>query len=140
MRYVNPRSVPGFRASGRERLEQLANFLDTVAPGRLTFSRWYGDGRGCAVGLAAANEPWFQAQGLSLRRNDDLKECQPVYRDRRDWRAVVAFFEISQAEARSLFAPDAYDGELRPSPRLVAARIRAFLASPVAQASHLDAA
>jgi hypothetical protein len=132
--------VPGYRASGLERLDQLATFLDTVAPDRLTFSRWYGDGKGCAVGLAAAEEPWFQAQGLALRRNDDLKECQPIYGDRRDWRAVVAFFEISQADARSLFAPDGYGGELRPRPERIAARIRDFLAARVVETAELDAA
>jgi hypothetical protein len=126
MKYIDPRRVPGYRASGRERLAELARFLEALPAERLTFSRWYGDGVGCAVGLAAMLEPWFQAQGLALRHDENLKECQPVYDGRKDWRAVTAFFDLTQAEARELFAPHGY-GELRPDPKRIAAKIRGHI-------------
>lgn len=128
MEHLQPHGLRRFRATGRERLEQLAGFLERLPPEALTFSRWYGQGKGCAVGLAAATQPWFQAQGLALHHDESLKECQPVYGDSRDWRAVSAFFEVSHADARSLFSQEGYDGELRPRPGDVAARIRAHLA------------
>ena len=81
MKYQHPQDLPGFEASARERLERLAQFAETIAPEILTFTKWYGHGKGCAVGLAAATDPWFQAQGLGLRHNENLKECQPIYRD-----------------------------------------------------------
>ena len=58
--------IQQFRASGRDRLIRLADFLENVPAGMLTFTRWYGDGHGCAVCLAAAQDPWFQAQELTL--------------------------------------------------------------------------
>ena len=80
MRYVAPGDIPRYEASGQERLSHLVAFLETVQPGRLTFTRWFGDGRGCAVGLAAAFDPWFQAQGLRLEQDESLKDCRPVFR------------------------------------------------------------
>ena len=133
MKYEHPHELRGYRANGPERLEQLAQFLDQLQPGTLTFSRWYGQGKGCAVGLAAAMEPWFQAQGLALHHDESLKECQPVYEDSKDWRAVTAFFEISHADARYLFSQEGYSGNLRPPPQTMAAKIRVFLGCRVAQ-------
>ena len=60
MKYDPRLSTQRHVASGHERLAYLAAFLDTVAPDRVTFSRWYGSGKGCAVGLAAV-----ESTGLS---------------------------------------------------------------------------
>ena len=57
MKYGAYRSIPRHVASGSERLEYLASFLEGASPERVTFSRWYGSGKGCAVGLAAVQEP-----------------------------------------------------------------------------------
>ena len=127
MKYGANRSVGGYTASGAERLEYLATFLDSVSPDRLTFSRWYGTGKGCAVGLAATQEARIQAQGLSLAHEDSLKECRPVYAGKSDWEAVTTFFGISHEEATSLFTPAGYGGDLRPHPQRVAERIRSFV-------------
>lgn len=128
MKYTRPQELPTHRASGTERLDQLARFLDTLPAGMLTFSKWYGDGRGCAVGLAADGDPWFRAQGLALLHDERLKDCQPVFEGRKDWCAVVAFFGISHAEARELFSPEGYGGDIRPDPKRIAAKIRRRLA------------
>jgi len=117
-------------ASGHERLAYLAAFLDTVAPDRVTFSRWYSSGKGCAVGLAAVLEPRIQAQGLGLANEDSLKECRPVYAGKSDWEAVTAFFGITHQQATVLFTPAGYHGELRPHPRRISDRIRSMLAEP----------
>ena len=122
-----------FQASGRERLLFLAVFLETVDPERITFSRWYGGEKGCAVGLAAVMEPRLQAQGLGLANEDSLKDCRPVYDGRSDWDAVCAFFEISHTEATLLFTPVGYLGEMRPHPLRIAASILS-LAGPSAAA------
>ncbi len=124
MKYRHPQDLSRFEASARERLERLAQFAETVAPEVLTFTRWYGHGKGCVIGLAAATDSWFQAQGLGLRHNEDLKECQPVYLDFRDWRAVSKFFALSMDDARALFSQDGYGGQLRPHPKQVAENIR----------------
>lgn len=121
--------IPQYKASGRERLEQLAGFVESLPQGMLTFTRWYGHQRGCAVGLAAAFCPWMQAQGLRLANNGSLKECRPVYENEHEWRAVSRFFEMSPEDAASLFTTRGYDGDLRPEPARVAAQIRAYLAA-----------
>ena len=123
-----PQEVPQYQASGAERLAQLATFADDLAPSQFNLSCWYSRGKGCAVGLAAANEPWFQAQGLRLEAQDSLKDCRPVYQGAKDWDAVAAFFEISLTEARQLFQREAATGGLHPDPKRIVAKIRAFLA------------
>ena len=120
--------IPRGGASGRERLAALADFVESLPPGTLTFSRWYGQGRGCAVGLAAAREPWFAAQGLRLEREDSLKDCRPSYAGLSDWDAVAAFFELTPEAARRLFDRAGYDGQIQPKPEAVALNVRRYLA------------
>lgn len=134
MEHKRPGDIPRRGADGRERLARLADYVETLPPGKLTFARWYGQGRGCAVGLAAANEPWFLAQGLKLEREESLKDCRPRFGEASDWDAVASFFEISPAEARQLFDRAGYDGEIRPEPRRVADKLRAFLARTAREA------
>ncbi len=127
MQYRSAAEIPTLVATGRERLERLATFLDVLPPDRLTFSRWYGQQTGCAVGLAAARDPWFRAQGLRLERDDSLKDCRPAYRGEADWRAVMSFFGISREGATRLFGQAGYDGEMQPHPKKVAGKIRDYL-------------
>lgn len=129
MKHRSPRHVPSFRAAPRERLAELARFLDTVPPDSLTFSWWYGEGKGCAVALAAATDPWFRAQGLALAAEDRLRECHPVFEDATEWRALARFFDLRLDELRRLFDRSGYDGNVRPHPSEVAAKIRAHLAA-----------
>ncbi len=125
--------IPRHAAGGRERLARLADFVEALPPSKLTFLRWYGLGRGCAVGLAAAGEPWFLAQGLRLQAEDSLKDCGPTYGGFSDWPAVAAFFEISLPTARGLFDSAGYGGDMQPTPARVAEQIRRHLADqPVA--------
>ena len=128
MKYQHPQDLPRYEASARERLQQLAEFVETIAPEELTFTKWYGRGKGCPVGLAAATDPWFRAQGLGLRHSDNLKECQPIYRGFQDWRAVTKFFALSMDDAHNLFSQEGYAGNLRPDPNKVAENIRRHLA------------
>jgi hypothetical protein len=110
-------------ATGRERLSMLANFVETLPPERLSLTRWFGFGKGCAVAWAAT-DPWFRAQGLRLQEPDSIADCRPQYRERTDWAAVASFFEITQPEAQSLFGGGS---GLRPDPSALAGRIRCFL-------------
>ena len=128
MQYNRPQELRILVSSGRERLEHLAAFVEELAPGRLTFTRWYGADHGCAVGLAAAEHPWFQAQGFCLQYEDSLKDCRPVFGDKTDWCAVAEFFDIDLAEATRMFDRQGYGGNVRPHSDRVAARIRAHLA------------
>lgn len=133
MKHTSIDRIPTYRATGAERLAELAGFLDGMPMGILTFSRWYGHGRGCAVGLAAVHSAWMKAQGLELADDDSLKDCRPVYAGLSDWQAVAAFFELDLDTARGLFSRTGYSGELRPHPLAVAAKIRRHLATvPVA--------
>lgn len=127
--------IPRYHATGRERLNHLADFLDSVPFGMLTFTRWYGDGRGCAVGLAAAHDPWFQAQGLTLTGDGTLKECRPVFEGLSEWPAVAQFFDISLCDAMDFFTAAGYDGKMRPPARDVAQKLRAYLAKSKAEAA-----
>ncbi len=134
MEHQRPGNISRHAATGRERLARLADFVETLPPGKLTFSRWYGLGRGCAVGLAAAGDPWFLAQGLRLSAKDSLKDCGPAYAELSDWAAVAAFFEISLATARGLFDSAGYGGDMQPAPLRVAHKIRRHLAREPAAA------
>lgn len=134
MKQMRRADIPHHRASGRDRLNRLADFLDSVPVGMLTFTRWYGDRRGCAVGLAAAHDVWFQAQGLTLVGDGTLKECRPVYEEHSEWPAVANFFEISLGEALDLFTAGGYGGTLRPQPSDVAQKVRKHLARSKAAA------
>ena len=40
MKHLRRDDIPQFRASGRDRLNHLAEFLDSVPVGMLTFTRW----------------------------------------------------------------------------------------------------
>jgi hypothetical protein len=115
-------------ASGRERLLMLADFVETLPAERLSLTRWFGFGKGCAVAWAAT-DPWFRAQGLRLEEADSVSGCRPEYRRRTDWAAVASFFEITEADARTLFGGAS---GLRPEPAQLASRIRAFLAERAA--------
>ncbi len=133
MKRLGRTDIPQYCASGHERMTRLADFLDSVPPGMLTFTRWYGDGRGCAVGLAAIHDPWFQAQGLTLVGDGTLKECRPVFEDRSEWPAVAQFFDISLGAALDLFTAGGYRGEMRPPAHDIAFKIRAHLAKTTAE-------
>lgn len=124
--------IARYDATGRERLSELATFLENLPADRLTFTRWYGEGKGCAVGLAAAQNPWFQAQGLRLEQDATGKICWPVYAGNSDRAAVARFFGLSQSEFRALLDPEGYDGLLDPHPKTVAKKIRDFLTETVA--------
>jgi hypothetical protein len=119
--------IPLHEAAGQERLLELAAFLDGLPADSLTFTCWYAHGKGCAVGLAAAQNPWFQAQGLHLERDDGRGGYWPAYGGRTDRAAVSAFFGISLADVRELFDPYGYHGAREPHPKRVASKIRGFL-------------
>ena len=129
MKQLRRADIPQFRATGGERLTRLADFLESMPAGMLTFTRWYGDRRGCAIGLAATFDPWFQAQGLTLVGDGKLNECHPVFEDRTEWLAVSRFFDISLCEALDLFTAGGYDGDMRPPARAVAQKVRAHAAT-----------
>ena len=129
MKQMRRNDIPQFHASSRDRLARLAEFLEGLPTGMLTFTRWYGDGRGCAIGLAASYDPWFQAQGLTLVDDGTLKECRPAFEDRSEWPAVARFFGISLAAALDLFTAAGYGGKMRPPARDVAHKVRLHLAS-----------
>lgn len=128
MKQRRPSDIRPYRASGRERLEKLVEFLESLPPGRLTFLHWYDHGRGCAVGLAATLDPWFMAQGLRLEGADSLKDCRPTYDGVSDWAAVAAFFELTIDQAKQLFDRDGYGSDLQPTARRVAEKVRGYLA------------
>ena len=119
--------IPVHETTVRERLLELAAFLDELPADRLTFTCWYARGKGCAVGLAAATNPWFQAQGLRLESDNGRGGYWPAYCGRTDRAAVSEFFGISLAEVRELFDPHGYQGAREPHPKRVATKIRRFL-------------
>lgn len=137
MRYITREGASPlqYRASGRERLEALARFVEALPADRVTLRCWFSNGRGCAVGLAAT-DPWFQAQGLRLENVAQIARCHPVYLGRSDWDAVAAFFGLSVEQCRSLFAAEAYCCDRQALPRLMADRIRIHLAAAAPFIGH----
>lgn len=133
MQYVTRQEASRIQhqARGPERLAMLATFLEDLPPNRLTLCFWFKNNRGCAVGLAAATEVWFQNQGLRLEDVDRPALCRPVYQDKADWDAVSAFFELTFEQAKTLFSAAAYNDVRQPAPGLIAARIRRHLASGI---------
>ena len=127
MRQIPRGDIRNHVASGAERLDHLAGFLEKLPAGSLTLAQWYGYGTGCAIGLAARLDPWFSAQGLHLEDTGNLKECQPVFDGHEGWEAVAAFFGLTIETATILFGRAAYGGEVRPHPRLMARRLRQHL-------------
>ncbi|MDH3701492.1 MAG: hypothetical protein OEU46_09275 [Alphaproteobacteria bacterium] len=131
MEVRNREDIQGYEATSRERLTELAGFLDEVPADRLTFARWYAQGKGCAVGLAAAHNPWFQAQGFRLEYDSLNENCWPTFDGHSDRAAVAKFFGLSLTEMRRLLGPDGYAGKVEPHPRMVAQNIRSFLAESI---------
>jgi hypothetical protein len=134
MKAANVNTLPRYQASGIERLRRLADFVETLPREKLTFGCWFGFGKGCAVGWAA-QDPWFQAQGLKLEEDARLAACRPAYAGRTDWAAVTRFFEIDMATARTLFDAFGYGREAVPAPRDMAERIRRHIQKHVADAA-----
>ena len=131
MKYSKPTELRSYQALPAERLEHLAAFLSTLPKGSLTFSRWYGQRGGCAVGLAAADSPWFQAQGLRLENIGSLKDCRPVFGQHAEWNAVASFFALSAEDMKALFDQSGYGGNMRPDPSIVARKILTYLSMHV---------
>ncbi|MBM3559199.1 MAG: hypothetical protein FJX53_04810 [Alphaproteobacteria bacterium] len=127
MRQIPLGEIRNYIASGAERLDHLAGFLEKLPAGSLTLAQWYGYGTGCAVGLAVRIDPWFSAQGLRLEDAGNLKECRPVFAGHEGWAAVAAFFDLSVDAATALFGRAAYGGDVSPHPRLMARRVRQHL-------------
>jgi hypothetical protein len=132
MKYSKATELRSYQASPVERLEHLAVFLSTLPKGNLMFSRWYGQRGGCAVGLAAALCPWFQAQGLRLENIDSLKDCHPVFGKHAEWNAVAKFFALSDEDMKSLFDQSGYGGNMRPDPSIVSRKIQTYLSMQAA--------
>jgi len=122
----------------RERLLRLADLVETIAPEKFDLRTWGGYRElrkqgdylecgtvSCAVGWAA-EDAWFQSQGLSDRWN-------PTYAGCSGWEAVSKFFDLPPSadafqypEAHFLFCEDSY--VTRPvHPSEVAIRIRLFV-------------
>lgn len=135
MRRLEPRELRRHGGTGRARLARLADFVARQSPRRLTFARWYGLDSGCALGLAAAEDPWFRAQGLRLEPDPDSRTLRPVYDGMTDWAAVARFLELDVASARELLGPEGYSGRQRPDPRAVADKLRARLGADVTEAA-----
>lgn len=142
MRYLTRQEASLFQhiASGPDRLRALVSFLDALPAERLSLGFWFRDGRGCAIGLAAATDPWFQAQGLRLAEIDKPALCHPVYREKSDWESVTAFFELGVEQCRWLFAAAAYSTPVRLTPRSIAERIERQLATAGAATSSKNVA
>lgn len=131
----------------KKRLLKLADFLETVPRRAFDIGGWQTkaptkpEGKkqgecgfaGCAVGWATHAKLF---RGLRLEQYFDGGVAFPVYEDREGFDACAQLFDIHgyfppehqlayQDFAEYLFSPDAY--ETPPTPKQVAARIRAFV-------------
>lgn len=129
----------------KERLNKLADFLDTVPERKFDLDTWRvnADGKevfdestddeqllnfdcgtsGCAIGWACAM-PEFKAQGLTWGL------WGPTVPNYDGWDAVMDFFDLKRADATYLFESESYDYDVDEDtkPSDVAARIRELAA------------
>ena len=137
-------------AEGNRRLLVLADFLEkSVTIGRFTIdvwvsSFWKGDAglscgaAACAVGWATTI-PEFQALGLKLERDEEGFPQVKFPGAGNSFAAPAVLFEIHQHDSDRLFLPDFYvvedekgeEKQYDPTPKEVAARIRAFVAKEI---------
>ncbi len=118
-----------------DRLTTLANYLDTIEEEDFYLGSWKCMKRfnnpecgtkACAIGHAC-DIPEFKEAGLSLRLVPDFNYKVPVYEGQENWRAVEAFFDMTDEDTQELFYWTGYDGDIRVPPSRVAAKIRAFI-------------
>jgi len=115
-----------------QRLQMLAELLDTVEPDSFDLEHWVKRERcgtvACAVGHACMHPP-FNEMGLKLDVDPACPKFSiPTFGEyRRSWDAVIAFFDISLDIAYKLFLHSRYTLSER-TPANVAARIRAVIA------------
>ena len=77
----------------------------------------------------ACRMPEIRRLGLSLETMPD-GDSQPAYQGTYGWSAVAGFFDLTEAEAQSVFGARAYwDLPRTPVPDDVSRRIREFVAS-----------
>lgn len=127
-------------ATGKRRLLSLAKLLETkVPPKKFKMTHWT-EGKktdprecgtaGCAIGWATTL-PHFKKAGLRVVRSNEIDigvySSRLVFGRQENWGVPPVFFDISHKESRHLFAPDYYNGN--PTPKTVAKRIRALVAS-----------
>lgn len=91
----------------RERLSQMVAMLRGLSPSRFDISDWQCGATACAVGHACLS-PYFQAQGLRLRK--DYDGVTPIYDQHDGWDAVERFFDIDAGTAEHFFYRSEYPG------------------------------
>lgn len=119
--------------TGKKRLLQLADFLETLGPERFDLQWWAYNGfspnkcgtTACAVGWATTI-PAFKKAGLKLYRDYD-DGLYPIYKTYDSWDAVKVFFKLSMKDAEWLFNSGYYPVEQNNNPKYVAKRIREFV-------------
>jgi len=107
-----------------ERLEQGIRVLENPPKGlKFNLKLWTACGTvACAVGMMA-QDPWFQAQGLTLSHP---KDGYPTFKQSQGWNATAHFFGLTgRTEAYHLFSYDSYKKDK--SRRAVVRRIKKFL-------------
>lgn len=93
-----------------KRLEMLLSIMLEVKDEEFDHNVWLSDcgTKGCLIGHAALN-PWFQEQGLSIKRNPKTRFFRPMVYDRfAIGEDFERFFGLTTSEANSLF----YAGQL----------------------------
>jgi hypothetical protein len=114
--------------TGNERLAHLAQVLREVPAERFDLGDWSTrvedpcSFAGCAVGWAT-QDPVLRAEGLGMR--DGFPRFEGTMVDY-GWDAVQEFFDLTHADAYSMFGLNSYDSPA-PRPDTVAARITEFL-------------
>lgn len=112
-----------------ERLGRLAMKMERIRPTKTRhfhLAHWEEEQdcgtAACAVGYAMV-DPWFNARGL---KRDPFGV--PVCGIYRGGSAAIEFFRLSRRDMEHLFYPGHYKLDERGNPRVVAKRIREFLA------------
>jgi hypothetical protein len=114
----------------KERLLKLANFLETVEPERFDLSTWSDsnftpekcDTAACACGWATVI---FKDEGFTLYNSMPMYNDDKNRRSYISWKAVQAFFDITNDGAEYLFCNSSYEDD-GTSPLEVSERIRRF--------------
>lgn len=115
-----------------ERLTMLSNFLDDLQPqwpDKFDMKDWHADRalcgtRACAVGWGATM-PEFRAAGLRLAYGFNSSKRRPAFGALSGREAVCQFFDVTIAQAVTLFSAD--HAETMETPQQWAAHCRLFI-------------
>lgn len=110
-----------------ERLEKLADYLDTVDPAKFDILQWKSDENDCKCAGGFAVEVFEELNWdiTKIRYKEDTNSYAPLYDNERGMMAITNFFGLQFDEAMEIFHVNGYWNLTKPvAPKDVVLKIR----------------